>query len=551
MKCKKAAAIFFAALVILQIGVAGNIHRQKIWAADHNIVVVLDPGHDSTHTGAANYGLQEQVLNMKIALACREELEQYQGVTVYLTHDTLDCPFPGSGTKEDLKQRTEFAGEVGASLFVSLHNNAGQDISGYEIYYPNSNYISEYNDIGYCAAECIANQLSGIGLNQIGLYTRDSDEDDDIDENWYPDGSRADYYSVIRNSKYNGVPGLIVEHAYMSNDYDVHHFLSDDEMLIQMGQADARGIAEYFGLRKDNGIIDPNVDYSSVFDASYYYNQYPDVAEVFGDDETALLEHFIQCGMSEGRQGNAEFNVNYYKNRYADLRAAFGDELSMYYMHYISYGKNEGRISNGYTGAETQPVTELDGIDYSAVYDYHQYIENNPDVRDAFAGNDYTVLRHFVEYGMQEGRRANAEFDVNAYKKRYVDLRNAFGTEDKSYYMHYIQYGKAEGRVATGDSEWIGSAFVYEGVNYTGVYDYAYYIAQNPDVYAAFGENDILVLKHFVEYGMEEGRTASAEFNVQKYSESYGDLKEAFGNDYKSYYLHYLQYGRQEGRQAN
>lgn len=33
-------------------------------AAD-NVVVMLDPGHDSTHTGAAAYGLKEQQLNLK------------------------------------------------------------------------------------------------------------------------------------------------------------------------------------------------------------------------------------------------------------------------------------------------------------------------------------------------------------------------------------------------------------------------------------------------------------------------------------------------------
>lgn len=37
---------------------------QRAEAAD-NVVVMLDPGHDSTHTGAAAYGLKEQQLNLK------------------------------------------------------------------------------------------------------------------------------------------------------------------------------------------------------------------------------------------------------------------------------------------------------------------------------------------------------------------------------------------------------------------------------------------------------------------------------------------------------
>ncbi len=218
----------------------------------NNVVVVLDPGHDSRHTGASYYGLKEHEINFKIALACKEELEKYPGVTVYLTHDTLACPYAGSSVKTDLEQRTDYAASVGASLFVSLHNNAGvYGFSGFEIYYPNSNYASEYNGIGRDVSECIAQELRNIGLNDNGICSKDSDAYDDDGTNWYPDGSRADYYNVIRNSKYHGITGIIVEHAYMDNKYDVANFLSDDEMLIEMGKADARGIAAYYGLRRN------------------------------------------------------------------------------------------------------------------------------------------------------------------------------------------------------------------------------------------------------------------------------------------------------------
>lgn len=87
----------------------------------------------------------------------------------------------------------------------------------------------------------------------------------------------------------------------------------------------------------------PAVDYTAVFDAAYYAEQYPDLKAAFGTDEAALLNHFINCGMAEGRQGNAEFNVQAYKERYQDLQTAFGENLPAYYMHYITNGKAEGR----------------------------------------------------------------------------------------------------------------------------------------------------------------------------------------------------------------
>lgn len=86
-------------------------------------------------------------------------------------------------------------------------------------------------------------------------------------------------------------------------------------------------------------------DYAAVFDAAYYAERYPDLKAAFGTDEVALLNHFIVCGMAEGRQGNAEFNVQCYREKYADLQAAFGDNLPAYYTHYMTCGKAEGRTA--------------------------------------------------------------------------------------------------------------------------------------------------------------------------------------------------------------
>lgn len=88
------------------------------------------------------------------------------------------------------------------------------------------------------------------------------------------------------------------------------------------------------------------VDYSAVFDAGYYYNAYADLRSAIGNDQNALLQHFVTFGMKEGRRGNAEFDVWAYMRNYSDLVNAFGTEnLTSYYLHYITYGKKEGRIA--------------------------------------------------------------------------------------------------------------------------------------------------------------------------------------------------------------
>lgn len=121
-------------------------------------------------------------------------------------------------------------------------------------------------------------------------------------------------------------------------------------------------------------------DYAAVFDATYYAEHYPDLKAVFGTDEAALLNHFITCGMAEGRQGNAEFNVQSYKARYADLQAAFGDNLPAYYMHYITNGKAEGRTAveagqtSGQGNADTESKSEVrDGWEIGMGYELLGY----------------------------------------------------------------------------------------------------------------------------------------------------------------------------------
>ena len=47
---------------------------------------------------------------------------------------------------------------------------------------------------------------------------------------------------------------------------------------------------------------------------------------------------------------------------------------------------------------------------------------------------------------------------------------------------------------------------------------------------------------------MNEGRRASANFDVNVYMNGYDDLRQAFGADYKSYYIHYINYGKAENR---
>lgn len=88
------------------------------------------------------------------------------------------------------------------------------------------------------------------------------------------------------------------------------------------------------------------------------------------------------------------------------------------------------------------------GKDYSAVYDKEYYLGVHEDLQQRLGNNAGLLIRHFIEYGMKEGRQACEDFNVHAYKNRYEDLQKAFGNDLKAYYIHYIDYGKKEGRNA-------------------------------------------------------------------------------------------------------
>ena len=211
-----------------------------------NVVVVLDPGHDSTHAGAQGLnGLHEETLNFKIAQYCKEELQQYSGVTVYMTRNSVACPYPGTSSGEDNAKRVAYAQSVGANVYVSIHlNSAGASANGAMVFYPNQNYRSDIGSQGQNLASQVLTQLKALGLKDNGVKIRNSESGDT-----YSDGSLADYYGVIRGSKKAGFPGIIIEHAFVTNASDAA-FLSSEANLKKLGQADAAGIANYFGLVK-------------------------------------------------------------------------------------------------------------------------------------------------------------------------------------------------------------------------------------------------------------------------------------------------------------
>ena len=227
---------------------AASVPNGALTNSNDRLVVTLDPGHSTNDPGARHNGLIERDLNWAIAVACKEELEEY-GVEVHLTRTQYGAadPDPYGTAAAELHARVQIAESANSDLLVSLHNNAGGG-EGFEIYYPyDTSFNKDAHMIGYAVSKEIENELSKLGIGDRGLRTRLIDGHYDGYD--YPGGAVGDYYAIIRYSREVGIPAVLVEHAYMDNGYDAG-LLSDPAFLKALGVADATGIANYYGLTK-------------------------------------------------------------------------------------------------------------------------------------------------------------------------------------------------------------------------------------------------------------------------------------------------------------
>ena len=220
-------------------------------------------------------------------------------------------------------------------------------------------------------------------------------------------------------------------------------------------------------------------------------------------------------------------------------------------------------LENGVTATcniriKSNCVTEYGGIDYADVYDYNFYIATYPALSEQFANDPDGALKHFVEQGIPSGYQAIADFNVLGYAKANGRLRDVFGSDLLSYVHHYIEYGKQEGRNGLGSSTMEDYETVYNGIDYSAVYDYNYYTSKNYEVYEKYNVDDAKVLEHFVTVGMVQGQQGCEAFNPVSYAYEYPDVRERCRNslkyymdqggfNYTSIYFDYIEVGKAGG----
>ncbi len=235
----------------------------------------------------------------------------------------------------------------------------------------------------------------------------------------------------------SGISTVLVEHGYLSNNYD-RSIIYSDSGLKALAKADCDAIVEFYSLQKKSQIKYYSPSEEAIFDSTYYADKYEDLRNAFGYDYNLLKNHYHTCGIKEGRSASPAFEPEFYLNSNQDLKNAFGMNFEQAYNHFVNIGIKEGRIT-------------------SPAFDSIYYFEHNQDLQKAFGSGNYEEgFYHFTRIGITEGRIASPYFDVIYYLDNNSDLRNAFGNDYKKATIHYMLFGINENRISVYKEETIG-----------------------------------------------------------------------------------------------
>ena len=251
----------------------------------------------------------------------------------------------------------------------------------------------------------------------------------------------------------------------------------------------------------------------------YYSDINPDIREAYGYDEKLLKEHYYKYGIKEGRKASPVFDVEYYKEKYADIinenDLTDNEQITNYF---VETGIKEGQAGNYY-------------------FDAKFYLNNYEDLKSAYKNNYTKALKHFAEYGIDEGRQSSENFNVKEFKEGCSELiKKVYGDN----YIFY--YERAQGVNRSSYDSIDISEYMFDSELYYSLY---------PDLQVAFGKDEEKLRAHYINYGIKEGRIASFVFNIEYYINANEDVKAAFGNDYEAVYNHFIKYGIHEGRSAS
>ncbi len=238
-------------------------------------VVVLDPGHGGREAGsyAVHNGhvYREEEINWKIAQYTMQELKKYPDIEVYLTKSKKQTM--------SLVSRVRKAKSYDADLLVSQHVNDGGSPypKGVSVLISRGTYRPYLAEREKLFGKCVIRELRKLGITRRYPSTGVMEYRMTEDGSRYPNGAKRDYYGIVAQSVEQNIPGVIIEHAFITNASDAGNYLRTNKQLKKLGQADARAIVQYFNKvshikeKKDTVIPDKKNGWKQVGKSTCYY----------------------------------------------------------------------------------------------------------------------------------------------------------------------------------------------------------------------------------------------------------------------------------------
>ena len=164
----------------------------------YDCIVVIDAGHGGDDVGCTYQDTYEKTVTLKYTEAIRAIAEQQSEIKYYFTRTTADNLVEDYATA--LQMRPDFANEVEADLFLSIHMNANESEkrNGTAVYYNEYMDSMDYSSLDFAKAVYYAT------IEVMGL------KEDEI-------GAAAETLSI---TKYAKMPVALLEVGFLSNTGD-------------------------------------------------------------------------------------------------------------------------------------------------------------------------------------------------------------------------------------------------------------------------------------------------------------------------------------------
>ncbi len=219
-------------------------------------IIVIDPGHGGKDSGATGNGYMEKDIVLQVGLQLAEQLRAI-GYTVYMTRS--------NDIFIELKDRTKFANDKSADLFLSVHANAipkGSDANaayGIETYYlspgrseramrvaalENSENMSEMGAYGKLSFLNVLNSEKIIASNKLaidiqkGVLNNLRKQYPNVKDN----GAREAPFWVLVGAQ---MPAILLETGYISNPEESSR-IADSKYQQWMVEGMIDGVKHYF-----------------------------------------------------------------------------------------------------------------------------------------------------------------------------------------------------------------------------------------------------------------------------------------------------------------